>query len=433
MYKKSLRSKINNYYLKTIIVGLSVVFYFLVTSSHQYSLLLGVMFISPFFLLLNAKKLTINDILLLLGFPLLLFQTLINPEHVRYSTILYSFLFLILFLAYKILLKKNSITLVDYLKFIKLIVYSYLVVLVIQQLCVLFSIPVFNLGWAFEDNKWKLNSLSMEPSNTALIVTILLFSYCYCISIVRKRKYNIFKDFKMDKYIWFAYLYICLTTASTSSFFCIPVLAFYVGKKKDVLKAFVFLILFFLILITNFSFDAFQRVVLFIPALLKLDPIALYNIDPSASARLAPPIIYFQQFSLRSFGLWFGYGNDYGEKYLTNYILGYLPDEGQGIGGMINFLYDYGIIVFLYFIILLRKLTLPKFFSYEMLFWFLLIFIIPFNHYIQWLFWCVCATNTYFSLQEKRQVVVTRKSKLLFDFKRAQINKSGNFHSLKKV
>lgn len=403
MYKAPLPTKFNKYYLKAILFCLTVVIYSFVTSDNQYYLLLCLLFISPFFLLLNAKRFATYEILLLLVFPMLLLQYFIHPERIRYSTIFYSFLFLTLFLTYRVLLYKNSISLVGYLKYIKLIVYSYLVVLIIQQLCVVFSIPILNKAFYFDSNKWKLNSLSMEPSNTALIMTILLFSYCYCISIVRNKKYNIFRDFKTDKYLWLAYFYVCLTTVSSSAFFCIPVLALYVARKKDILMVFVFLIFLFSILINNVSLFAFQRVISFIPALLNLDPIAIFNIDSSAGARLSPPLIYFQQLSIFSSEFWFGYGNDYGQNYLTKYLIGFEPDEKLGIGGMVTFMYDYGIIIFLYFMVIIRKLTLPKFFCYEMFFWFLLIFIIPINHYIQWLFWCVCATNTYFSLQYKRK------------------------------
>lgn len=412
MYKAPLPTKFNTYYLKAILFCLSVVIYSLVTSDNKYYLLLCIQFISAFFLFFNAKKVTTYGFLLLVVFPLMLFQYFIHPERFRYSTIFYSFLYLTLFLTYRILLYKNSISLNGYLKYIKLIAYSYLVVLIIQQLGIVFSAPILNISNVINpENKWKLNSLSMEPSNTALIITILLFSYCYCISIVRNKKYNIFRDFKKDKYLWLAYFYICLTTVSASAFFCIPVLALYVARKKDILIVIGFLIFLFIILINNVSLYAFQRVTLFTPALLNLDPIAIFNIDPSAGARLSPSLIYFQQLSIFSSEFWFGYGNDYGQNYLTKYLIGFEPDEKLGIGGMVTFMYDYGIIIFLYFIVIIRKLTLPKFFCYEMFFWFSLIFIIPINHYIQWLFWCVCATNTYFSVQYKRkQMEISRIS-----------------------
>jgi hypothetical protein len=384
------------YFLISIFISLTIVIYWFVNDKSQYIPLLFVMYLSPF-ILLTKRNYTFDDSLLLLVCFFLFAQYFIHPKQFRVSTIIYSVLFILLFTAYNKLLNRNSIKIQSYIKLIKLILYSYFIILLVQQFCVILSWPVFNLGWVFEDNKWKLNSLSMEPSNTSLIITILMFSYIYCISLIRNRKYDILHDIMLDKSIWFIYFYICLTTVSTSAFFCIFILSLYIMNGKYIIPISFFFLLTILIFNNLIDLYAWERFKTLIPLLLNFDAIGIYDIDPSSSARISPLIIYVKEFSFFSIETWIGHGNDYGETYLTNQLLGYMPEQTQGIGGMINFIYDYGIFTFITFFTAITRITFSKFFSYEMLFWATLLFIIPFNVYIHWLFWCVCATHKFFS------------------------------------
>jgi hypothetical protein len=128
-----------------------------------------------------------------------------------------------------------------------------------------------------------------------------------------------------------------------------------------------------------------------------LDAVNIYRTDGSSAARIGPYIVYAQEFDLLNLNTWLGYGCDYGGLHAYSVMVGHEVEKNLGVGGMINFLYDYGLISFIPFLILIIQNTGVRSFGF-----FLFIFIystVAFNMYTLWIFVILTYSIWYFKRQ----------------------------------
>ena len=379
-----------------IIIVYSVILYFFVNDKTQYVPMLAIMYVSPFLLLLKFFKVIQKGEYLIYITALNILMTYVWHAHeFRLNTVAYSLMFISTYLYYIKVLNKRFFSLEDYFKLLSFIIKAYAIVLVTQQLSVIAHIPVFNQCWEFSENRFKLNSLSIEPSNTSLIVTVIMFSLVKIRELRIGRKYNILQDYKNEKFQWISYFYIQFTSGSLAAIFAVLVFLMYMIEKKYIFRCLIFLFIVGMVAVFFINDNLLNRISILLPAIMTFDVNYLYNIDASSSARIAPYILYFRDFNLFDINTWVGYGCDYGKTYLTIGILGYLPDDDQGVGGVINFLYDYGLISTIPMFIYIYKLSYSKY-KFDFILYLLLFTIVPFNHYVTWIYMILIFTNWYF-------------------------------------
>ena len=136
----------NNRIIIILLLSLSISPAIFLGEGNRNLLLIGVMSIIPIFFL-KYFKLDKIDIILLACFLLMLIGPYFtNIESYRISTILYSIMFGFLFITYKQILYHSFFTIENFIKLIKYIIYAYLIVLIIQQFCVLTGLPLFNIS-----------------------------------------------------------------------------------------------------------------------------------------------------------------------------------------------------------------------------------------------------------------------------------------------
>ena len=324
---------------------------------------------------------------------MLLVPYIVNTETYRISTVLYSGLFGFLFITYKQLLNNSDFTIDTYLKLIKFIIYAYFIVLLIQQFCVLTGLPIFNISNYEQANPWKLNSLSAEPSHTGRIVPLLMFSYIVIKEFIENRKYSLSLDFTNDKYLWFAFSWIIFTSGSATAYlFFILIFFKFLSLKNSIYLC--ILILLLIGVINFFEINSYQRTLDFFMAVLTLDINKMMAVDHSASIRIAPLVVVFNNITATNINGLFGNGIDTTSNLISKYIYG-IPD-GLVAGGTFQLWYEYGFIVFILFIIYTFFSIYDKNNNTNILFWFLLVFIAGINSQMVWLCMVLLYTNKYF-------------------------------------
>jgi hypothetical protein len=238
----------------------------------------------------------------------------------------------------------------------------------------------------------------MESSNTLLILPLMMFSYVKSIAILRKElRYNIVNNFKKDKYVWIAFLYICLTCGSMTAFFSLPIFFLYfVDKKAIIYIPFIFLLGLFVYISIKPEGKLNARF-LNLTHSLGGDTKKIIDQDVSASVRIIPYIEYFKSFNVSDYSTWFGHGIDQFEVYSSKLILGdsYSKEKKIGAKSILALFYDHGIVTGLLFFFFLLKNTTKRFLSFETLFYITLFSVIPLNHYILWLYIMMMFTNKY--------------------------------------
>ena len=396
------KTNLIKFWLSLLIISFATSPAFALDSSNMNLLLIGVMLISPIILFISIRSISVEDILLILFILSIIFSPLINhPETMRWSTVIYSCMFIISFITYKHLLYKDIFRIENFEKLIRYLIYAYTLVLIIQQICVLLGLPIFNLSNYSPAEPWKLNSLTSEPSHSARIVGLLMYCYIVIKEIMLNRKYNLKNDLKVDKWIWFSFFWTMITMGSGTAFlFIFLVLSVFLSFRNLIILLLVFIIL--IGAITFFEITAFDRTWKVFLATLTLDTNKIIAADPSASVRIVPFIIISQLVDFTTFNDWFGYGVDYVKSiFSTNVRIGGLPEGWTG-GGMFQVWLDYGLLSFLLFVYFTFSATYLKDSIVSVFFWFLLVFMYGVNSQIVWVTIVLLFTLNYFKQQYKR-------------------------------
>ena len=381
------------FFLMLILISLAVSPAFALGEGNRNLLLIGVMAISPF-ILITAKTFNRSNILLLLFMlSIVLFPPLFHPESIRWSTVMYSIMFCLTFMAYVHLLYRKTFTLEMYQKLLKYLIYAYFVVLLIQQFCVLTGLPIFNASNYYPTEPWKLNSLAPEPSLSARILALLMYCYVTVKELLSKANYNFRLEFIKDKWVWLAFFWTMLTMGSGTAFLFIGIMLLKFMRFKNIIAL---LIMGGAIVYgaTAIGVTAFDRVFNVFIATLTLDPNTIMHADHSASLRIVPFIILAKMVDATSIDGWFGHGIDYVSTFLYKLIPG-VP-EGISGGGQLALWMEYGFISFVLFFIFSFLTSFNKRDYVAIVFWFMLVFMYGLNNQIVWLTIILLYTNKYF-------------------------------------
>lgn len=362
-------------------------------------LLIGLMGLSPIFVLMARRIKKSHLTLYFFMASILLFPTVINPEHLRWSTILFSLMFSFSFIAYENALRDSRMEIETFIKAIRFLLLAYFAVFAIQQIGVLTGLPILNESNYNSDSGWKLNALSAEASHTARNVSVLMFAYLALEEIRTGKKYAFKSQFPRDKYLWLGYAWIVLTMQSSTAFIFAPLVLFKFTDWRNIgfaLGALAIAVL----AVTFLASDVFNRASTFVEAAFTFDYQRLMAADHSGSMRVAPMFVLMDKVELFSFAGLFGHGNDTVSRFMSDYIYGVY--EGYTGGGMLLVWHEYGVISFALFVVFSmqasRALSAVPYF----VFWLLIVFIAGPNNQIVWLFLMVFASVRHFELSAQR-------------------------------
>ena len=374
-----------------IIITLAIAPSFALGEGNRNLLLIFLMGLSPL-VLFKYRRYYKNEIYLYLFMvSIILFPIIFNPESMRWSTVLYSQMFCITFLAYNRLIRHTRyFTVVRYLKILKFLIYAYFIVLIIQQFCVLTGLPIINLGNYNPAEPWKLNSLAAEPSHAARIVALLMFCYITIKELFIGRKYNLKADLKGDLGVWISFLWTMITIESATAFLFIPIVLLKFIRFRNIIPLMILLGI-FIYLINALGLPTFERTYQSISATLTFNEQNIIAADHSASVRIVPIITLAKMVNISTIDGWFGHGIDYVSSFMYKIIPG-VP-EGISGGGLFQLWMEYGFISFILFFFFSLKTVVDKNDYLPIVFWFLLVFIYGVNSQIVWLCIILLFTN----------------------------------------
>lgn len=354
--------------------------------------LITFMFISPLFML---RKALTTEAVLLLGFALSIvyFPAFIHAGETRWSTIFYSLMFCALFISYDGTLRRGHLKLVVFLNIIRYLILSYTMVLVIQQFCVLFGLPIFNVSNYDPSEPWKLNSLSSEPSHSARIVGLLMLSYIVGNRLAALKGTHRIASRKQNAFVWLCFFWTMITMVSATSLIMTTVVLLAYAQKNGIVNYVAGLLMASVMLfllpdrLVGRVFDIFL-------AFLTFDYVEILMADHSGGMRVAPMMVllnYVEVFSAK--GL-FGNGVDSVSFFLSDYIWG--VEEGATGGGLLALWYEYGLIAFLFFVLFTLKATAATKTLENFISWFMLIFLTGVNSQMVWLAIILLHTLNYY-------------------------------------
>lgn len=385
-----------DFWICIILISLMISPVFALGEGNRNLLLIGVMSIAPL-TILRYLEFDKNDILLVLfSVSIVLFPMLNHPETMRWSTVMYSVMFCLNFMAFSRLLRHSNFTAENYEKLIKWIIYAFAIVLLIQQFCVATGLPIFNLGNYNPAEPWKLNTLSAEPSHSVRMLSLYLYSYIYIKEIVNNRTYNLKVDVKRDKWVWISFFWVMLTSESATGFIFLVVLMPKFFKRTTFIPVILFIVI-LLSIAQMMEIEAVERAYKTTKATLTLDEQKIMKADGSGASRIVPLLVFAKNVTIfEADGLW-GHGVDSGvkDKLVDFSGIGY---GKKGIAGsMFSLWYDYGFIAFMFFVAFSFVACYnPRDKLPSMLFWFMLVFLYGVNNQMVWVCISLLYTNKFY-------------------------------------
>ena len=371
--------------------------------------LIALMFISPLFTLRRTLS---TEAVLLLGFALsiVFFPAFVHSGGTRWSTILYSLMFCGLFISYDGMLRQGKLRLASFLNIMRYLIIAYAVVLLIQQLCVLLGLPIFNLSNYDPSERWKLNSLSPEPSHSARIIGLLMFSYILGSRLLVRASKTHKVSQRQYTLLWLCFFWTMITMMSATALVMV-IIVLVTNTQGNGIRFYGISFLLAIFAIFFMPGDLTERIFAIASAALTLDYEAVLNADHSGAMRIAPMLVLLDKSELFSVSGIFGNGVDSVSLFMSDYIWGVA--EGTPGGGLLALWYEYGLISFLFFVLFTLYTTSALKSPAGFLIWFLLIFIASVNSQMVWL--AIILLHTLSFYRQKLELVGTRENLSLPD------------------
>lgn len=193
---------------------------------HVNLLLSGVMCLSPLVLLWRGGRIFIPRIdipLLTVCLCVTAGPLVFHPDTVRWSTMLFTCAYCMFFMTLARLLRGACALSPDLLcRMIRIIVYAFALILIIQQLCLLTGIPVPLRNPDYDSvAPWKLNSLMTEPSHTTVVLSTLMYFYTWTRRTMSPDE-SLQTDIRRWPWLWAAFSWTCLSTMNASALVLCP-------------------------------------------------------------------------------------------------------------------------------------------------------------------------------------------------------------------
>lgn len=319
----------------------------------------GIMALTPLFWLILSPNFVKVHIWLSAYFFIVLFSGLFHPETFRVSTIGYQLLFLVMFsLFYNLVYIDKAFSVDRFIKLIRALIIAYSLCLVLQQIVRFIgftSLPIINLMQGDVRGVMVANSLAIEQSHAARILTVLFLALIRMYEIkLGKDKMKLSTLYVENRWVVIGFLWSMLTMGSGTAYVGLAILSLYFIKNKYILWSIPLLAIFY-ISIPYLNIEALERAKVTFEAALTLDRSAVLQTDHSAAARVVPIINTINGLDLTDTNTWFGYGVD------TNTMGEYLGEDV-----MIGSIRDYGLLSYLLLLVFIFKFCI-KFWSLESL------------------------------------------------------------------
>lgn len=175
---------------------------------------------------------------------------------------------------------------------VKWIIYAYAIVLLVQQFCELTGLPVPMKSDMYPYYlKFKLNSLSAEPSHTSILLSVLMF-YNGMTRKISDPSSSLFTEWKSNALLWLAYGWTLFSTLNTTAylFALLSLLPFIERKNTGWLMIAVAAIAILMVTVPLGYIHHFDRFSTSVKALATLDEETIIQKEPSMAFRIIPSV-----------------------------------------------------------------------------------------------------------------------------------------------
>ena len=334
-----------------------------------------------------AKKPIVTKALVLAAIYWLVCYTLsLLKGEMRFSTLGFLGMYLILYINYYSFIVKGTFTLEYFTKILKYLIIAYAVVLIGQQMCVLVGLrnmPLLNLQNQFFLSITKLPSLTLEPSHSARILTFTMLGYLRCMEIKKGKRITLQELFSPEqRIVTFSFLWSMLMMGSGTAFVGMGVLSLYFITRKTVIYIIPLIIGMFM-LGQSMELKQMDRAVALAEAASTGSAEEAMAADGSGATRIIPVINVFTKTDVTKLETWIGKKSMEKDKYWWKRTDTKIYDQ-------------YGLIAFIISLVFIYSCVIRHFFSLETLLYLILLGFTLGNIYYAWGCLMIMTGVTYF-------------------------------------
>ncbi|MDB9913107.1 hypothetical protein OAD06_02290 [Flavobacteriaceae bacterium] len=336
---------------------------------------------------------------------MIIFSVLYNIDSLRLSTLGYKIAFVFMFIMYYDLIYfNNAFSLQEFIKFLKFLIWAFVVCLILQQVAILVglrSLALINFV-NYIDRGIGANSLSIEPSHAARILTVLMLVFIKMSELkTGKENFIFFEFYKNNKKVLLGFLWAMLTMGSGTAFVGLAlILLYFVKTKYTAIVGPLLLILYFLIPYINY--ESFDRAKLTFETFITLDNAKIIEADRSAAARIVPLVNTFTKIEVTKLETWIGEGID------SHLDVDYLSNEK-----IIGDITDYGLISYIFSLFFVFSCCIHKVKSIETILFIFLLGASILNIAYVWGILMLFSTSNYFLNNYKKGHFVNNKTNFI--------------------
>lgn len=259
---------------------------------------------------------------LVIGILYIIWQYIIaefHPESFRWSTLLYSALFVLSYAAfYNLICVEKVFSINHFIKICKWIITAYFIVCIIQQFFIIIGIDNLLAINLYPLNRGLgCNSLCREPSTFGRIMLVFYYAYVKCCEYKRgEGPFTLIELLSGEhKWVTIRFLWMMLTMGSGTAYFCLILFSLYFVRRHNWYYVIPLLAICYG-LIQASGIEALDRATSTIEATTTLNKDVVRETDGSASARITP-VLNSLTADFTKKETWFGYGIDAGvsDKY----------------------------------------------------------------------------------------------------------------------
>lgn len=271
------------------------------------------MAMTPLFLFAKARVVSKALLLALLYLFVTVAMMFIQFGSVRTSTFYYAALFLLTFnLYYTLVYFKQAFTLDGFIGVLKGLIYAYAICLALQQVCVLVGLrymPVINLMNLPYYDLFHLNTLAIEPSHAARLLTVFFYAYLKMLEIKHGSILPISQLWGEHKRVIIAFLYTMLCIGSGTAFVGLAIISLYFVRKQYALLVVCAAFAFYMA-VPYIDYEPLNRAMSTFNAALTGDTELVRQVDNSAASRVNIILDTFRYLDFSDSATWLGNGVD---------------------------------------------------------------------------------------------------------------------------
>lgn len=268
---------------------------------------------TPFLLLMMSPYVSKATIFGLLFFSVTVAMSVIQFGTPRMSTFYYTALFLLMFnLYYNLVYLNNVFTIDGFLRIVKFVIMAYAICLVVQQVFFIVGLkymPLVNLMGLRYYELFRLNSLNIEPSTVARLLTVYFYAFLKLLEYKQGVAPSISYLWQEHKRTIIAFLYTMTAIGSGTAFVGLGILALYFLRRQYV--AYVVILGFaFYMLVPMIDYEPLNRAMAVFNAAMTGDTDLVSKTDHSASSRVNIILDTIKYLDLSDIDTWLGKGVD---------------------------------------------------------------------------------------------------------------------------